>query len=72
MLNKVEKGQKFVERFRAEYKRDPLTYAAAFYDGMNLLAAALEATQSTDPKKIIDFIAKGKFKGKDLVALKGL
>ncbi len=63
MLDKVEKGQKFIERYRAEYKRDPLTYAAAFYDGMNLLAAAMEATQSTDPKKIIDHVAKGKYTG---------
>lgn len=63
MLDKVEKGQKFIERYRAEYKRDPLTYAAAFYDGMNLLAAAMEATQSTDPKKIIDYLAKGKYTG---------
>jgi ABC-type branched-subunit amino acid transport system substrate-binding protein len=63
MLDKVEKGQKFVERYRAEYKRDPLTYAAAFYDGMGLLAAAIEATQSTDPKKLIDHIAKGRYAG---------
>lgn len=63
MLDKVEKGQKFIERYRAEYKRDPLTYAAAFYDGMNLLAFAMQATQSTDPKKIIDYIAKGKYVG---------
>lgn len=63
LLAHSDKGQKFVERFRAEYKRDPLTYAPAFYDGMNLLAAAIEATQSTDPKKIIDHIAAGKYDG---------
>lgn len=63
MLDKEDKGKKFIERYRAEYKRDPLTYAAAFYDGMYLLAAAMEATQSTDPKKIIDQIAKGKYTG---------
>ncbi|BDI07255.1 branched-chain amino acid ABC transporter substrate-binding protein [Sphaerotilus microaerophilus] len=63
MLDKVEKGQKFIERYRAEYKRDPLTYAAAFYDGVGLLAAAIQATQSTDPKKIIEHIAKGKYAG---------
>lgn len=63
MLDRSDKGQKFIERYRAEYKRDPLTYAAAFYDGMHLLAAAIEATQSTDGKKIIDHIAKGKYAG---------
>ncbi len=63
MLDRSDKGQKFIERYRAEYKRDPLTYAAAFYDGMNLLASAIEATQSTDAKKLIEHIAKGKYAG---------
>jgi branched-chain amino acid transport system substrate-binding protein len=63
MLDKSDKGQKFIERYRAQYKRDPLTYAAAFYDGMNLLASAIEATQSTDPKKIIDHLASSKSTG---------
>ncbi|RYF28146.1 MAG: branched-chain amino acid ABC transporter substrate-binding protein [Comamonadaceae bacterium] len=63
MLDKSDKGQKFIERYRAEYKRDPLTYAAAFYDGMHLLAAAIEATQSTDGKKIVEHVAKGKYAG---------
>ena len=63
MLDRSDKGQKFAQRYRQEYKRDPLTYAAAFYDGMNLLASAIEATQSTDSKKIIDHVAKGKFSG---------
>ena len=63
MLDKSDKGQKFVERYRAEYKRDPLTYAAAFYDGMYLLAGAIEATQSLDSKKIVPAIAAGKYAG---------
>ena len=63
MLDRSDKGQKFAQRYRQEYKRDPLTYAAAFYDGMNLLASAIEATQSTDSRKIIDHVAKGKFSG---------
>lgn len=63
MLDKADKGQKFIARYRAAYQRDPLTYAAAFYDGMNLLASAIEATQSTDPKKVSEHIAKSKFSG---------
>ncbi|SFD93091.1 branched-chain amino acid ABC transporter substrate-binding protein [Paracidovorax konjaci] len=64
MLDRSDKGRKFVERYRAEYKRDPLTYAAAFYDGMHLLASAIEATQTTtDAKKIIDQVAKGRYAG---------
>ena len=63
MLDKADKGRKFIESYRAAYKRDPLTYAAAFYDGMHLLAQAMEATQSTDPKKVIAHIAKGSYAG---------
>lgn len=63
MLDRNDKGQKFAERYRQEYKRDPLTYAAAFYDGMHLLAAAIEATQSTDTQAVINHIAKGKYAG---------
>jgi ABC-type branched-subunit amino acid transport system substrate-binding protein len=63
LLDRSDKGKKFVERYRVEYKRDPLTYAAAFYDGMNMLAGAIQATQSTDPKKVGDYIAKGSFAG---------
>ena len=58
-----DRGRAFVERYRAEYKRDPLTYAAAFHDGANLLAAAIEATQSLDPKKLAEHIAKGSHAG---------
>lgn len=64
MLDKSDKGQKFAERYRAEYKRDPLTYAAAFYDGMHLLANAMESAQSTtDTRKIAQAIANGKYAG---------
>eukprot|EP01034_Spumella_vulgaris_P041114 gene41114-50880_t len=57
MLDRSDKGQKFAATYRAEYKRDPLTYAAAFYDGMHLIAAAVEATQSLDVKKVTEHIA---------------
>ncbi len=63
MLDRSDKGQKFAQRYRAEYKRDPLTYAAAFYDGMHMLAAAIESTQSTDTKKVVQAIANGKYAG---------
>ena len=63
MLDRSDKGQKFAATYRAEYKRDPLTYAAAFYDGMHLIAAAVEATQSLDVKKVTEHIAAGKYMG---------
>lgn len=63
LMDRSDRGRAFVERYRAEYKRDPLTYAAAFHDGANLLAAAIEATQSLDPKKLAEHIAKGSHAG---------
>lgn len=63
MLDRSDKGQKFAQLYRAEYKRDPLTYAAAFYDGMHMLAAAIESAQSTDTKKVVQAIANGKYAG---------
>lgn len=63
IIDRSDKGKKFVERYRAEFKRDPLTYAAAFYDGANLLASAIEATQSTDPGKLSEHLAKSSYMG---------
>ncbi|MET0208670.1 MAG: branched-chain amino acid ABC transporter substrate-binding protein [Burkholderiaceae bacterium] len=63
IIDRSDKGKAFAARYRAEYKRDPLTYAAAFYDGAYLLASAIEATQSTDPKKIGAHIAKSSYTG---------
>lgn len=63
MLDRSDQGRQFNARYRTEYKRDPLTYAAAFYDGMHLLASAMEAAQSTDPKRVMDQIAKGRYVG---------
>ena len=63
MLDRSDKGQKFAQLYRAEYKRDRLTYAAAFYDGMHMLAAAIESAQSTDTKKVVQDIANGKYAG---------
>ncbi|MET3602797.1 ABC-type branched-subunit amino acid transport system substrate-binding protein [Sphaerotilus sulfidivorans] len=63
LMDRSDRSRAFVERYRAEYKRDPLTYAAAFHDGANLLAAAIEATQSLDPKKLAEHIAKGSHAG---------
>lgn len=63
IIDRSDKGKQFADRYRAEFKRDPLTYAAAFYDGTHLLAAAMAATQSTDPKKISEHIAKGSYAG---------
>ena len=63
LIDRSAKGKQFMEKYKAEFKRDPLTYAASFYDGAYLLAGAIEATQSTDPKKIGEHLAKSSFTG---------
>ena len=63
LIDRSAKGKQFMDNYKAEFKRDPLTYAAAFYDGAYLLATAMEATQSTDPKKVADHLAKSSFAG---------
>jgi len=63
IIDRSDKGKTFVQRYRTEFKRDPLTYAAAFYDGAYLLASAIEATQSTDPVKVGEHLAKSSYAG---------
>lgn len=63
MLEKVELGRAFMQKYRAAYKRDPLTYAAAFYDAGLLLANAMEKTDSLEPGKIAEYLAKNSFTG---------
>jgi len=63
MLEKVDVGRAFIQKYRAAYKRDPLTYAASFYDAGMLLANAMEKTDSLDPGKIADYLAKNSFTG---------
>jgi ABC-type branched-subunit amino acid transport system substrate-binding protein len=63
LIDRSAKGKQFIDKYKAEFKRDPLTYAAAFYDGAYLLVSAMEATQSTDPKKVGEHIAKSTYAG---------
>lgn len=63
LIDRSAKGKQFLDKYKAEFKRDPLTYAASFYDGAHLLASAMEATQSTDPAKVGAHLAKSSFAG---------
>ena len=49
-------AQKFIESFKAAYNRTPDGFAAAQYDGVKMLAAAVEATKSTDADKLSDWM----------------
>jgi branched-chain amino acid transport system substrate-binding protein len=63
MLEKAVSGSAFVAKYRSVYKRDPLMYAAAFYDAAMMLADAMQKTGSTDPGKVSDQLSKSTFKG---------
>ncbi|NML17852.1 branched-chain amino acid ABC transporter substrate-binding protein [Azohydromonas sp. G-1-1-14] len=63
ILNSAETGRAFAAKYRAAYQRDPLTYAANFYDGAMLLADAMQKSGSTDPGKVAEAIAKGSYRG---------
>lgn len=63
MLERADAGREFARKYREAYKRDPLTYAVAFYDATMLLADAMQKTGSTDPGRVADFLAKGSYQG---------
>ncbi|MEF7615341.1 branched-chain amino acid ABC transporter substrate-binding protein [Aquincola sp. MAHUQ-54] len=64
MINRANEGQAFIKAYRAaNANRDPLTYAAAFYDGVHLFAHAMQQAGSTDPAKVAEAMQKGSYKG---------
>jgi ABC-type branched-subunit amino acid transport system substrate-binding protein len=63
ILGKADTGRAFAAKYKAAYQRDPLTYAANFYDGALLLADAMQKAGSTDPAKVAEQLAKGSYKG---------
>ncbi|WP_051243205.1 branched-chain amino acid ABC transporter substrate-binding protein [Azohydromonas australica] len=63
LIEKSEAGRAFIAKYKAAYQRDPLTYAANFYDAAMLIADAMQKAGSTDPGKVADQIAKGSYKG---------
>ncbi|WKB55053.1 branched-chain amino acid ABC transporter substrate-binding protein [Eleftheria terrae] len=63
MLNRVNAGQAFVNKYRAAHKRDPLTYAVSFYDATLLIADAMQRANSTDPAKVAAAMAAGNYSG---------
>jgi len=52
-----EESQKFANEYRERYGRWPSPHSIVYYDGINLLKAAIE-TVGTDSEKIRDFIAE--------------
>ena len=63
LLDKADAGRTFLKAYRDAYKRDPLTYAVAFYDAVGLVADAMQKAGSTEPGPVAEQIAKGAYQG---------
>ena len=63
LLDKADAGRAFLKAYRDAYKRDPLTYAVAFYDAAMMIADAMQKTGSTEPGPVAEAIAKGAYQG---------
>jgi len=63
LLDKVEAGKTFAVEYKQKYNRPPEVYAASFYDGMMLIAQAMKAANSVEPKQYAPELAKIRYKG---------
>ncbi|HZW20347.1 branched-chain amino acid ABC transporter substrate-binding protein [Noviherbaspirillum sp.] len=63
ILDKAEAGAAFAADYKKKYNRPPEVYAASFYDGMMLIAEAMKAANSVEPKQYAPALAKIKYKG---------
>lgn len=57
-LPKTEVSDQFGIAFKAKYDREPDAVAMEGYDAVMVIAEAIKATKSTDPKKLIDGLEK--------------
>jgi len=53
----------FLEAYRKKFNSDPVIYAPFTYDAANLIIAAMQAANSTDPAKYLPELAKIKYQG---------
>jgi len=63
LLDKVRAGKQFAADYRKRFGRPAETYAASFYDGMMLIAQAMQAADSVDPKVYRAALEKITYKG---------
>lgn len=63
MLEKAKEGKAFAEEYQKKFGRPAETYAVSFYDGMMLIAQAMKAANSVDPKQYGPALANIKYKG---------
>ncbi|WP_186237790.1 branched-chain amino acid ABC transporter substrate-binding protein [Burkholderia gladioli] len=63
-LDKTPAGHAFVQRYKSTYHVDMLVYAANFYDGVMMIAKAMQATgTTTDRAKIRGYLAGIEYDG---------
>jgi len=63
MLDKLASGKAFAAEYQKRFNRPAETYAASFYDGMMVVAQAMKAANSVEPKQYVAALAKIKYKG---------
>lgn len=57
-LRERPKGKEFAERYRKRFKQEIGLYAPHFYEGVMLIAAAMEKAGSTDPARYLPALAR--------------
>jgi len=55
--------KKFLDAYKKRFNADPIIYSPFTYDAANLLIAAMQKANSTDPKKYLPEVAKIDFNG---------
>jgi branched-chain amino acid transport system substrate-binding protein len=55
--------KKFLEAYKKKFNADPILYSPFTYDAANMLIAAMQKANSTDPKKYLPEVAKLDFDG---------
>lgn len=63
MLDRAADGKAFAEEYKKKFNRPPEVYAASFYDGLNLIALAMKAANSIEPREYSKALAKVNYKG---------
>src|SRR5690349_9459963 len=59
----VAASKDFLDAYKAKYNVDPIIYAPFTYDAANLLVAAMQKADSTDPAKYLPELQKIDYKG---------
>ena len=59
----VAASKTFLDAYKAKYNTDPIIYAPFTYDAANMLIAAMQKADSTDPAKYLPELQKISYKG---------